>query len=79
MTTPKDRHIMQIVAIKSYHCVVFSLHSFQSVCKLYGGASAAVMCVAVNNPRDQPDVDQVFAGSKDHYVKVNKSHQTITF
>ncbi len=43
-----------------------SSFSFQSVCKLYGGASAAVMCVAVNTTEAG---DHVFAGSKDHYVK----------
>ncbi|XP_038053366.1 kinesin-like protein KIF21A [Patiria miniata] len=46
---------------------VWSLTNFQSICKLFGGPSAAIMCVAVDT---QEDCDYVFAGSKDHYIKV---------
>ncbi|XP_041467223.1 kinesin-like protein KIF21A [Lytechinus variegatus] len=46
---------------------VWDLNSFQSMCKLFGGPSAAVMCLDV---KTTPEYDQVFAGSKDHYVKM---------
>eukprot|EP00057_Strongylocentrotus_purpuratus_P013077 XP_011667551.1 PREDICTED: kinesin-like protein KIF21A [Strongylocentrotus purpuratus] len=46
---------------------VWDLSSFQSMCKLFGGPSAAVMCLDV---KTTPQFDQVFAGSKDHYVKM---------
>ncbi|XP_022094071.1 kinesin-like protein KIF21A isoform X3 [Acanthaster planci] len=46
---------------------VWSLTNFQSICKLFGGPSAAIMCVAVDT---QDDCDYVYAGSKDHYIKV---------
>ncbi|XP_071509041.1 kinesin-like protein KIF21A [Diadema antillarum] len=46
---------------------VWDLSSFQSMCKLFGGPSAAVMCLEVKTTNG---LDQVFAGSKDHYVKM---------
>lgn len=46
---------------------VWDLNSFQSMCKLFGGPSAAVMCLAV---KTTSSMDQVYAGSKDHYVKM---------
>ncbi|XP_033638364.1 kinesin-like protein KIF21A isoform X2 [Asterias rubens] len=46
---------------------VWSLNNFQAICKLFGGPSAAIMCVVVDT---QEDCDYVYAGSKDHYIKV---------
>ena len=45
--------------------------SFQAICKLFGGPSAAIMCVAVDT---QEDCDYVFAGSKDHYIKASTTY-----
>ena len=42
--------------------------SFQAICKLFGGPSAAIMCVVVDT---QEDCDYVYAGSKDHYIKAS--------